>query len=86
MAGGVVFTGTGDGVLRAYDTATGKPVWTFDTVREYETVNGRKGFGGGLGSFGGPVIVKNRLYVSSGMDQFNIGLPGNVVLAFELDE
>ena len=86
VAGGVVYTGTGDGVLRAYDTATGKPVWTFDTVREYETVNGRKGFGGGLGSFGGPVIVKNRLYVSSGMDQFNIGLPGNVLIAFEIPE
>ena len=86
VAGGVVFTGTADGVLRAYDTATGKPVWTFDTVREYETVNGRKGFGGGLGSFGGPVIVKNRLYVSSGLDHLNIGLPGNVLLMFELDE
>ena len=86
VAGGVVFTGTNDGVLRAYDTASGEPVWTFDTVRDYETANGRKGFGGSLGSFGGPVIVKNRLYVSSGMDTFNIGLPGNVLLVFEIPD
>ena len=75
-----------DGELRAYDTASGEPVWTFDTVRDYETANGRKGFGGSLGSFGGPVIVKNRLYVSSGMDTFNIGMPGNVLLVFEIPE
>ena len=84
--GGFVFTGTNDGVLRAFDTATGEQVWSFDTVREFQTVNGRKGHGGSLGSFGGPVIVKNRLYMSSGMDQFNIGLPGNVLLAFEIPE
>lgn len=86
VVGGFVFTGTNDGVLRAYDKATGEPVWSFDTVREYEAVNGRKGHGGSLGSFGGPVVVKNRLYVMSGMDTFNIGLPGNVLLVFDMPQ
>lgn len=81
-----VFTGTNDGVLRAFHAPTGEQTWSFDTVREYETVNGRKGIGGSLGSFGGPVVVKDRLYVVSGMDLFNIGLPGNVLLAFEIPE
>lgn len=86
VAGSVVFTGTNDGVLRAFDTANGKEVWSFDTVKDYETTNGRRGFGGSLAAYGGPVIVGNRLYVMSGVDQFNIGLPGNVLLAFDIPE
>ena len=81
-----MFTGTNDGVLRVLSTATGDQVWSFDTVREYDTANGRDGHGGSLGSFGGPVIAGNRLYVISGMDQFNIGLPGNVLLAFDIPD
>jgi polyvinyl alcohol dehydrogenase (cytochrome) len=86
VVGGFVFTGTNDGVLRAYNTATGEEVWTFDTVRDYETVNDRRGFGGSLAAYGGPVFVGNRMYLFSGMDQFNVGLPGNVLLAFEIPE
>ena len=85
VANDVVFTGNADGVLRAYDTATGKQVWTFDTVRDYETANGFKGYGGSVG-YGGPVIAKNRMFVSSGLDYGNFGIAGNVLLAFELDE
>lgn len=86
VAGGFVFAGGVDGVLRVFDTATGEQVWTFDTYGEYDGVNGRKGRGGTLAAFGGPVIAGNRLFIMSGMDQFNIGLPGNVLLAFEIPE
>lgn len=86
VAGGFVFTGTNDGVLRAYDTATGEVVWTYDTVREYQGINGRKGQGGSLAAYGGPVIVGKRLYIMSGMDLLNIGLPGDVLLSFEIPE
>ena len=75
-----------DGVLRAFDVASGKQVWTYDTVREYDGVNGRKGQGRTLAAFGGPVIAGNSLYLMSGMDQFNIGLRGNVLLAFDIPE
>ena len=86
VVGGFVFAGTLDGVLRVFDTTTGDQIWTYDTVREYDGVNGRKGRGGTLAAFGGPVVAGNRLFIMSGMDQFNIGLPGNVLLAFEIPE
>ncbi len=86
VVGDFVFTGTNDGVLRAFDTKSGEQVWTFDTVREYDTVNRRPGQGGSLGAFGGPVVVGNRMYLMSGMDVLGIGLPGNVLLAFDLPE
>src|SRR6185437_5964448 len=37
---GAVFSGSLDGHLRAYSTATGKIVWDYDTMRELQTVNG----------------------------------------------
>ena len=86
VAGRFVFAGTNDGVLRAYDTATGEAVWTYDTVRDYQGVNGRKGRGGSLAGYGGAVIAGNRLYIMSGHDLLNIGLPGDVLLSFEIPE
>jgi len=86
VAGRFVFSGTNDGVLRAYDTTNGEEIWTYDTVREYDAANGRKGQGGSLAAYGGPVISGNYLYVMSGMDLLNVGLPGDVLLAFEIPE
>ena len=43
---GVVFSGSVDGHLRAYSTATGAILWDFDTVRSYKTVNGVPGEAG----------------------------------------
>lgn len=86
VAGRFVFTGTNDGVLRAYDTAAGEAVWSYDTVRDYQGVNGRKGHGGSLAGYGGAVIAGNRLYIMSGHDLLNIGLPGDVLLSFEIPE
>jgi polyvinyl alcohol dehydrogenase (cytochrome) len=62
---GVVFSGSMDGHLRAYSSATGGVVWDFDTVRDYETVNGQKARGGSL-DCAGPVIAGGILYVNSG--------------------
>jgi polyvinyl alcohol dehydrogenase (cytochrome) len=79
----VVFSGSVDGHLRAYSAATGEVVWDMDTVREYETVNGQKAYGGSLDG-GGPVITGAMLYVNSGYGQWG-GMPGNVLLAFSVD-
>jgi len=77
---GVVFSGSVDGHLRAYATATGEVIWDADTVREYDTVNGPKAQGGSLDG-PGPVIAGGWLYVLSGYGQWG-GTPGNVLLAF----
>jgi polyvinyl alcohol dehydrogenase (cytochrome) len=78
-----VFSGSLDGHLRAYSTATGEVFWDVDTVQEYQTVNGQPARGGSLDG-PGPVIAGGMLYVSSGYGQFG-GIPGNVLLAFSID-
>jgi polyvinyl alcohol dehydrogenase (cytochrome) len=77
---GVVFSGSVDGHLRAFLAKTGEIVWDFDTVRDYETVNGVPGKGGSLDS-AGPVIVNGMVFVNSGYGMWQ-GLPGNMLLAF----
>jgi polyvinyl alcohol dehydrogenase (cytochrome) len=80
---GVVFSGSSDGHLRAYSTENGKIVWDFDTMREYQTVNGAAAHGGSLDG-PGPVITGGMLYVNSGYGAMG-GIPGNVLLAFSVE-
>jgi polyvinyl alcohol dehydrogenase (cytochrome) len=77
---GVVLAGSMDGVLRAHDTATGKIVWEFNTVRDFDTLNGVKAKGGSL-SATGPVLANGMMFVNSGYGALG-GMPGNVMLAF----
>jgi polyvinyl alcohol dehydrogenase (cytochrome) len=80
---GVVFSGSNDGALRAYSTATGAVVWEFDTNKEFTSVNGVPAKGASL--IGpGPVVVGGMVYVNSGYGAFG-GRPGNVLLAFGLE-
>lgn len=83
VAGGVVFVGLLDGTLRAYAADTGEEILVYDTARTYEGVNGLSGRGGSLGN-GGPVVTGDAVYVMSGFGMLNVGLPGNVLLAFDL--
>jgi polyvinyl alcohol dehydrogenase (cytochrome) len=80
---GVVFSGGIDGHIRAYAAGDGAVIWDFDTVRDYEAVNGEKGKGGSLDA-AGPTVVDGMLYVNSGYGLFR-GMPGNVLLAFSVD-
>jgi polyvinyl alcohol dehydrogenase (cytochrome) len=80
---GVVFSGAMDGHLRAFGSEDGKVLWDFDTVREYDTVDGIKANGGSLDG-AGPVIANGMLYINSGYPRFG-GMSGNVLLAFGLD-
>lgn len=59
---GVVFSGTLDGWLRAYDSASGKILWGFSTTaRTYDTVNGiHQQPGGGIDGMG-PTIAGGML-------------------------
>src|SRR5215471_7478799 len=77
---GLVFSGSLDGHLRAYDVSDGRVVWDVDTVRDYDAVNGVKGRGGSLDG-PGAVVSGGMLFVNSGYSRFD-GMPGNVLLAF----
>jgi polyvinyl alcohol dehydrogenase (cytochrome) len=77
---GAVFSGSNDGHLRSYSTEDGKVLWDFDTVREFQTVNGVKARGGSIDG-PGAVVVNGMLFVNSGYSRFG-GMPGNLLLAF----
>ena len=80
---GVVFSGSVDGHLRAYSTESGTIVWTFDTAREFDTVNKVKSRGGAI-DVGGPAVAEGMVLTTSGYATFG-GRGGNVLLAFSVE-
>lgn len=80
---GIVFAGALDGHMRAYATENGKILWDYDTVKEFETINGIKGRGGAIDG-PAPVVSDGMLFVNSGYGMFG-QMAGNVLLAFEID-
>lgn len=80
---GIVFSGSLDGHLRAYDTSSGKLVWDIDTAREYQTVNDVPAKGGGING-PGATVAGGMLFVNSGYGSIGF-MPGNVLLAFSVD-
>lgn len=77
---GIVFSGSQSGVMRAFAADSGSVVWQYDSARDYQTVNGARGFGGSIDQ-AGPVVVDGMVYFNSGYSKWG-ALPGNVVLAF----
>lgn len=80
---GVVFSGSVDGHFRAFSAKSGEIIWDFNTVQDYQTVNGVPGKGGSLDS-AGPTIANGMVFTNSGYGMWQ-GLPGNVLLAFSVD-
>ena len=80
---GTVFSPSNDGAVRAHSTKDGRIVWTFDTNREFLTINGLRARGGSM-SGPAPIVAGGMLYVSSGYGVFG-SRPGNVLLAFGVD-
>ncbi|MGA3188568.1 MAG: PQQ-binding-like beta-propeller repeat protein [Bryobacteraceae bacterium] len=80
---GAVFSGSADGIIRAYRATDGKVIWEFDTTREFTTTNGVAAKGGSMDG-PGPVIAGKMLFVPSGYAAWG-GLPGNVLLAFTVE-
>jgi polyvinyl alcohol dehydrogenase (cytochrome) len=84
----VVFAGTMDGWLRAYDATTGKILWADSTTdRTYDTVNQVKAQPGGSLDGLGAAIAGGRVFVMSGYNgAANTGGNGtNVLLAYSVD-
>jgi polyvinyl alcohol dehydrogenase (cytochrome) len=80
---GIVFSGSGDGGIRAYATDDGSLVWSFDTNREFTTVNGVKANGAAMDG-PGAAVSDGMLYINSGYGGL-VGRPGNVLLAFGVE-
>lgn len=80
---GVVFAGSLDGRLLAFDSDTGERLWSTDTAMGFTTTDGKQGHGGSIDA-DGPVIAGGRLYLNSGYALFGAD-GGNVLLAYSVD-
>lgn len=78
---GILFAGSLDGHLRAYDARHGDVLWDFDTAQNFKTTNGVHAHGGSLNG-AGPAIVSGMLFVNTG---YTNAMAGNVLLAFAVD-
>ena len=78
---GAVVVGSLDGFLRAFDAATGKLLFQYDTAREFQTRNGVPGKGGAIDN-ASIVAANGYVFVNSGYGLFPTQSPGNVFLAF----
>ena len=81
---GVVFSGTVDGVMRAYSTAGGEIIWEHNTRLEYSAVNGVQTRGGTING-PGPTVAGGMLFVTSGYSHPIGGIPGNALLVFGVE-
>jgi polyvinyl alcohol dehydrogenase (cytochrome) len=77
---GAVFIGGTDGKIHALATSDGHELWSFDTARDFTTVNQVPAHGGSIGSIG-PTIAGGMVFIGSGYSVVS-GTPGNVLLAF----
>lgn len=77
---GVIFSTSWEGVVRAFSSEDGHLLWEYNTMRDFQTVNGVAAKGGSMAA-PGPAIVDGTVFVGSGYT-FSVGIPGNVLLAF----
>ena len=77
---GVVFAGHLDGRFRAYDSKSGKVIWSFNTTEPVETISGAKASGGSM-SGPGAAVAEGHVVINSGYGLY-FHMPGNVLLVF----
>ena len=77
---GVIFAGSLDGHVRAYDARNGATIWDFDTLKDFQTINGIKAHGGSMNG-SGPVVADGMVFVNAGYSRLPV-MAGNVLLAF----
>lgn len=82
---GVIFAGSIDGHLRAYNTTEGRVLWEYDTDADINGINGLKGHGGSING-AGTTVANGLVYQTAGYDAFALGMGGNVLLVFEAEK
>jgi polyvinyl alcohol dehydrogenase (cytochrome) len=79
---GVLFAGSDDGHIRAYEADDGRIVWDFDTAAQpYQAVNGTTATGGTIRN-AAQIVANGMLYVNSG---YIHPRSGNALIAFSVD-
>ncbi|MBC2669811.1 PQQ-binding-like beta-propeller repeat protein [Novosphingobium piscinae] len=78
---GAVFAGHLDGMLRAYDSRSGRVLWQVDTKRPMTTIDGRTTKGGSM-SGPGAAVWKGKVVVNSGYGMYS-HMAGNALMVFE---
>jgi polyvinyl alcohol dehydrogenase (cytochrome) len=76
---GAVFAGSIDGYIRAFDTRTGRVLWSFATARKFAAVGGKTARGGAIWGAGAVSLADGMLFVHS-----TSAGPGGVLLAFSI--
>lgn len=79
LVDGAVIQGANDGYLKIFDGQSGELLFSYDTAREFDTVNGVPASGGSIDN-ASVVAANGMLLVQSGYGL--LGAPGNVLLAF----
>ncbi|MDF1766708.1 MAG: PQQ-binding-like beta-propeller repeat protein [Gammaproteobacteria bacterium] len=78
---GAVITAGLDGRLFVFNSETGEQLFKYDTVKDYDTVNGVEGYGGSIDSHS-IAAGSGMVFVGSGYGSFS-QVAGNVLLAFK---
>ncbi len=78
----LVFAPTLDGVIRAFDSRSGRELWAHNTLRRYDAVNGGTARGGSI-DFGGVFVDGGDLFLSSGYGLVG-QMPGNAFIVMSV--
>ncbi|MEP7287378.1 MAG: PQQ-binding-like beta-propeller repeat protein [Chloroflexota bacterium] len=83
---GLIWISAMDGQLHAFDSETGKALWSYDTAHSVQSTNGVAGHGGSIAA-DNATIASGQVYVMSGYAKWNEHfLEGNVLYAFWLPQ
>ena len=80
---GAVIAGHQDGKIRIYDKEDGEILWSFNALREFESVSGVPASGGGF-SGPGSAVRNGYMAMNSGYGIY-YHMPGNALLLFSVD-
>ena len=80
---GAVVAGHLDGMIRVYDKNDGDVLWSFNSLKDFESISGTPAYGGSF-SGSGPSIRNGYMAINSGYGIYN-HMPGNALLLFSID-
>ena len=80
----IVIVGSMNGVIEIISSYDGELLWSYNTAKEFQTINNTPANGGSIDS-DGPILAGKHLVVTSGYDIYG-QITGNVLLVFSSEE